>query len=123
MPRSANPVPSYSLHKPTGQAHVRLPDGNGGRRVVYLGKHGSPESQAEYRRILAELQTQAVTTRPAPVTGSRPADLTVNEVIIAFLRWADTHYRDPPSPPQRETEVEVIAADSVIACVSGHWGR
>ena len=66
MPRSKSPVPSYSLHKPTGQTYVRIPDGNGGRRVVYLGKHGSPESQAEYRCILTELQTQPAAVRSWP---------------------------------------------------------
>ena len=36
MPVQARKVPSYRLHKPTGQAVVRL-DG----RDVYLGKHGT----------------------------------------------------------------------------------
>jgi len=60
MPRRPNPVPKYSLHKATGQAFVKVPDAAGGRRFVYLGKYGSEESQAEYRRILAELQAQVM---------------------------------------------------------------
>jgi hypothetical protein len=41
MPHSKNTVSTSSHHKPTDQTYVRIPDGNGGRRVVYLGKHGS----------------------------------------------------------------------------------
>ena len=42
-------TPSYRLHKPSGQAVVTL---NG--KDFYLGKHGTPESRAEYDRFLAE---------------------------------------------------------------------
>jgi uncharacterized protein (TIGR02996 family) len=102
MPRSANPVPSYSFHKPTGQAYVRIPDGKGGRRVVYLGKHGSPESQAEYRRILAELEAQSAAPDRAPAIGPRRAGLTVNEVLLSFMHRAATHYRTPDGKPTTE---------------------
>src|SRR5262245_38086953 len=102
MPRSANPVPSYSHHKPTDQAYVRIPDGKGGRRVIYLGKHGSPESQAEYRRILAELQARPIAARSSPTAVARSAALTVNEMLLAFMRWAATHYRTPAGEPTTE---------------------
>ena len=48
---SARPprTPSYREHKPSGQAVVTL-----GGRDVYLGKHGTPESRAEYDRVIAE---------------------------------------------------------------------
>ena len=98
MPRSQKPVPSYALHKPTNQAYVRLPDGKGGRRAVYLGAYGSPESQAEYRRVLAEWQTPPAadaTPAPASAPAPAPAGVTVNEQPLAFMRWAQTHYRDP----------------------------
>lgn len=42
MPRQKK-KPSYSLHKPTGQAYARL---NG--KVVYLGKYGTPEFRNKY---------------------------------------------------------------------------
>src|SRR5215831_11564946 len=53
MPRPIS-VPAYRLHKQSGQAVVTLPDGTGGRRDVLLGKHGTPESRAEYARVIAE---------------------------------------------------------------------
>jgi hypothetical protein len=36
-------IPSYRLHKPTGQAVVTLSG-----KDQYLGRHGSPESRAAY---------------------------------------------------------------------------
>jgi hypothetical protein len=53
MPRR-NHIPSYRHHKQSGQAVVTLPDGLGGRRDVLLGKYDTPESRAEYARVLAE---------------------------------------------------------------------
>jgi hypothetical protein len=44
-----NQVPSYRLHKQSGQAIVTL---NG--RDILLGKYGSASSKAEYRRRTAE---------------------------------------------------------------------
>jgi integrase len=102
MPRSKNPVPSYSHHKPSDQAYVRIPDGNGGRRVVYLGKYGSPESQAEYRRILAELETGPPLAVAVLTAGRSQTQLTVNEVLFAFMQWAGTHYRTPDGEPTNE---------------------
>jgi hypothetical protein len=50
MPKlKENSVPAYRLHKPSGQAIVML---NGRDRV--LGSHGTAESKAEYRRLIAE---------------------------------------------------------------------
>jgi hypothetical protein len=40
-------VPSYRLHKQSGQAVVTLTDGIGGRHDVLLGPHGTPESRSE----------------------------------------------------------------------------
>jgi hypothetical protein len=53
MPRR-NHIPAYRLHKQSGQATVTLPDGLGGRRDFTLGEYGSPESRAEYARLLAQ---------------------------------------------------------------------
>jgi len=48
MPRKS--VPSYRLHKPSGQARTII-DG----RHIYLGKFNSPESRRKYVRLLAEM--------------------------------------------------------------------
>ncbi|WP_439628831.1 hypothetical protein [Gemmata sp.] len=100
MPRHVSHVPAYSLHKPTGQAMVRVSSG-GTRRLIYLGKYGTPESQEAYRRVLAELQTVG----PAVVaTADRAGERTVNEVLLAFMRHADLHYRLAGGTPTSEVK-------------------
>jgi integrase len=88
MPRRLNPVPTYRLHKQSGQAVVtlRLPDGV--RRDVLLGPYDSDTSKAEYQRVLAEWRTNGGRT-------VAPPGLTVNEVILAFWKHAEEHYRHP----------------------------
>jgi hypothetical protein len=83
-------TPKYRLHKPTKQAVVTL-DG----RDVYLGRHRSPENQAEYARLVAEGLSNG-----RRLTGSRHGDLTVNEVILPYLRYAEGYYVKNASPPQ-----------------------
>jgi hypothetical protein len=57
MPRSH--IPTYRLHKPSGQAVVTVRTTTGDRRDVYLGEYDSPESRAEDARVLAELASGA----------------------------------------------------------------
>jgi integrase len=92
-------VPSYRLHKQSGQAVVTLPDGLGGRRDVLLGKYDSEESKAEYVRLIAEWQ--AAGHRPPPVVAAGE-DRSVNELMLAFLPHAEQHYRHPDGTPTNE---------------------
>ena len=79
---SARPprTPSYRLHKPSGRAVVTL---NG--QDIYLGRHDSPESRAEYDRAIAEWLASG---RQPP--GVR--DLTINELILHYLEFVDAYY-------------------------------
>lgn len=102
MPRQSNPVPTYRLHKQSGQAvaTVRHPDGR--RRDVLLGRYNTPESKVEYERLLATLRASG---SPAVVAVGRPAPtpaVTVNEVLLAFLTFAAGYYRDPDGKPTSE---------------------
>lgn len=91
MPRKPNPVPTYRLHRQSGQAVVTLRSTDGRRRDVLLGKYNSPESKAEYARILAELRAGPA----AAATAGRVAGVSVNKVLLAFLTHADAYYRRP----------------------------
>src|SRR5271157_4571122 len=82
-PLPALRTPAYRHHKPSGQAVVTL-DG----RDIYLGRYGSPESRAEFDRLLAEWLSNG-RRLPAPACGS---DLTVNELASAYLDHADSYY-------------------------------
>jgi integrase len=99
MPAKPRKVPSYRLHKPTGQAVVRL-DG----RDIYLGKHGTEESQEAYRRKIAEWLTAGTAAAPAGQGGTMvsSAALTVSELIAAFWEHAERHYRHADGTPTTE---------------------
>jgi hypothetical protein len=58
-------VPTYRLHKQSGQAIVTLSG-----QDYLLGKHRSPESRAEYARLLAEWE---LTSAPYRSTRLRKA--------------------------------------------------
>ncbi len=86
--RSRFRVPSYRLHKQSGQAIVTLPDGMGGRRDVLLGKYDSRESKAEYARVVAEWTVGGMRLPANPAT----ADLPVNELLVAYWKHAEVYY-------------------------------
>jgi integrase len=98
MSRS-NHVPVYRRHKQSGQAVTTLPDGFGNRRDILLGKHGSQESRAEYARVISEWEASG---RRLPKASPAGSDLTINELILAFWKHAETHYRRPDGTPTAE---------------------
>lgn len=82
MPKpSASRLPSYRLHKPTGQAVVTL---NG--RDIYLGKWNSAASRSEYDRLIAEFLANGRQLR-------YEVDTTVVEVLNAYRKYAEQYYR------------------------------
>jgi integrase len=82
-------IPKYRLHKPTGLAVVRLSG-----RDIYLGKHGTPESHAEYRRVISEWLASGHTVTSSVDAPAMAAveSLTVNELVLHYLRFAKTYY-------------------------------
>jgi integrase len=93
-------VPSYRLHKQSGQAVVTLPDGLGGRHDVLLGKYDTEESKAEYQRVLLEWEANG---RRLPARQAT-ADLTVAELIERFWRWSEGYYRRADGTPTSEVD-------------------
>jgi integrase len=91
-------TPSYRLHKQSGQAIVTLNDGLGGRRDVLLGKHGTPESYAEYDRCLAEWIACGRRLR----TTDNHNTISINELLLRFWDHAQDHYRKPDGSPSNE---------------------
>jgi integrase len=91
--------PAYRLHKPSGQAVVTLNDHD-----HYLGKWNSPESRTEYDRLIAEWLSNR---RQLPPT--RPEDVTVSEIILAYWRHVEHYYRHPDSTPTTEVRNIKIA--------------
>src|SRR5262249_32012716 len=87
MPAHALRVPSYRLHKPTGLAVATI-----GGRDIYFGKHGTPESRAEYDRLIAEWLATGRRSRAGAGSVSTGTDLTINEVMVSYLDFADYYY-------------------------------
>jgi integrase len=91
-------VPSYRRHRQSGQAIVTLTDGCGGRRDVLLGEYGTVASRAEYARVIAEWE--AAGRRLPSAAGA--ADITVAELVLAYLQHVEEHYRHADGTPTTE---------------------
>lgn len=93
MPRRpANTPPKYRLHRASGRAFVHIE----GKRI-YLGKHGSPESLAEYKRVIAEWSTKRRAAQIARQVDPRHA-LTLAELVVEYSAFVETHYRKDGKP-------------------------
>ena len=97
MPKPAVRVPTYGLHKATGQAVVRL---NG--KDHYLGKYDDPESRERYDRLILQWLSNHRT-----IPSKSEAGPTVNEVILAYVKWAETYYVKDGQPTK---EVWIVKA-------------
>jgi integrase len=91
VPKSPR-IPTYRFHKASGQAVVVIRG-----RSFYLGQWDSPESHAEYRRVIGEWC--AIGQRsPEPPSATVPAPLTIDELILAYWEHARTYYVKDGTP-------------------------
>ena len=81
--------PKLTHHKASGQGVVRI-DG----KDVYCGPYGTPECKARYLRALADWEAadRRTPTEPASNPPVDAGDLTVNELTVAYLEYADSYY-------------------------------
>ncbi|MFO0938342.1 MAG: hypothetical protein U0798_17690 [Gemmataceae bacterium] len=102
---SQNRTPSYRHHRSTNQAVVTIRLGNGQRKDIYLGPWKSRESRAAYARVIAECESSSgyITTE------KMRSDLTIDEIIVAFLRHAEKHYRHADGTQTGEYQGFVIS--------------
>jgi integrase len=98
MPRLTKKVPSLRLHRPSGRAVVTL-----GGKDHYLGPWNSPEARAAYDRLIAEWLASG-RGRPKQAEAPAPDAPTVAEVLLAYWRYAEKHYRTPDGAPSRELD-------------------
>ncbi len=82
-------TPKYRLHKGSGQALVQIDT-----RRIYLGKYGSPQSEENYRRIVAEwlAARRPSTSDRTPALSALPSELTINELLLLYWRFATAYY-------------------------------
>jgi hypothetical protein len=90
-------TPSYRRHKPSNQAVVTI-----GCRDFYLGLYGSPASRAEYDRLIAEWLTSG-----RRHSQSDPGGLSINELLVAYLDFADGYYRKGGNPTRELDNIKL----------------
>jgi integrase len=92
MPTPRNKVPSYTRHKASGRAVVRLHG-----RDHYLGPYGSPESHERYAKLIAGWRSEPTS---APTEGRRIGDpaLSINELLVAYAEFAAGYYTKDGKP-------------------------
>lgn len=91
MARPKSLVPTYRKHKPSNTARCWAQG-----RWISLGRWNSPESKAEFARIVAEL-TASPSARVGPASAA-----SVNQVLAAFWQHAEQHYRRADGSPSDE---------------------
>jgi integrase len=102
MPRTKRGTPpSYRRHS-SGQACVTVRDLTGHRREILLGAWNSPESKAEYARVINALAAHQGRLAVAQHCASAFGDLTINELLVAFWQHAEQHYRHLDGRPTGE---------------------
>ena len=116
MPTNTSPrrTPTYRLHKPSGRAVVRL---NG--RDVYLGAHGSPESRAEYDRVIGEWLAAGRRDVDRPGQRRSVSAMTVARLCAAFDEFAQTHYRKPDGSTTSEVGNYAMVIRILVRLYSG----
>jgi integrase len=87
-------TPKYCRHRASGQAVVRL-----GGRDVYLGPYRSRGSREAYDRAVAEWLAGGRTAKPVE---GQAAGLSVAEVALGYLGWAEAYYRGKDGQPSKE---------------------
>jgi len=80
-------IPSYRIHKPSGQAVVRL-DG----KDIYLGLHGTPKSLGAYDAAIAKWLGDAP-DEPGPLeTGGADQIRSVAAIVARYWQYALSYY-------------------------------
>ena len=98
MSAPRKPTTSYLLHRQSGRARAVWTDSAGTRQQKLLpGPFDSTESRTAFARLQLELETA-----PHLPTVAQRAGVSVNEVLLAFMQWAATHYRTPAGEPTTE---------------------
>ena len=96
-------IPSYRLHKQSGQAIVTLRDPlTGQRKDVLLGPHGTPQSRSEYARVIQEWEQ----ADRRLLEWEQQSDVTVNEALLQYVRHVESYYRKNNKPTQQQHRIK-----------------
>lgn len=84
-PRSI--IPSYRLHKASGQAVVTIRG-----QTHYLGRFDSPESRRKYGELLVVLASESSSLPPVGQAAKDEDGISIAELCVDYLSYAETHY-------------------------------
>src|SRR3954469_21343751 len=77
-------------------------------RAHYLGKYDSPESRERYHRLIADLHGGRLPSPPEATSSATESGLTVNELILAYVRFADGYYVKDGRPTIEPTNIRLV---------------
>ncbi len=109
MPRQN--IPSYRLHKPTGQAIVVLQG-----KMFYLGQYKSKESRAKYNALIAEFL--ANDSKLPPIRSRN--EITCEELAVKFLEWAEGYYLDEKGKPTSSFDICNLSMGPLVRHYGGN---
>ena len=99
---SSSKIPVYRRQREKGRsdrAYARI-DG----RKIHLGAYGSDESRQKYAELIAALPASA---QPSDRSRDRAEEITVSELILAYLKHARRYYQTPEGDEGREYQIIV----------------
>lgn len=116
-PRRSKRIPKHRLHA-TGQGVVTL-----GGKDFYTGVHGTAKSEQRYRELIAEWMAKggvAPTLTKRTDADAAAQGPSVAEIVVKFLAWARSTYRDDDGEGREELRtLERSAKLLVPKCYSG----
>ena len=92
MPTKVFHTPKCRLHKASGQAVVTISG-----KDVYLGKYNTVESRQRYDQVIAEWLSRGRRALEPEVV-----PLSVNELLVSYLGWAESYYRNRDDQPNEK---------------------
>ena len=99
MPARRKSTPSYLPHRQSGRARAVWTDATGVRHQKLLpGPFDSPASRTAFAKLQLELATTPLTRPPL----ADPEGVTVAELLLAYLDYAERHYRRADGTPTHE---------------------
>src|SRR4051794_4106729 len=104
--RDPHYIPKPTKHS-SGQAVIRL---NG--RDHYLGPFGSLEAKTRYEDLISRWLANG---RSLPDVKPQP---TINDVLLAYLRWATIHYHRVGKP-----DTQIAQIKDAVRVVKNLFGR
>jgi integrase len=102
-------IPSYRLHKPSGQAIVSLSG-----KIFYLGKYKSKASREKYNELVAEYMGN---DRKLPPKRTQ-SEYRIEKLIFDYLDYAEKYYSNNGKPTEAFGHCKT-ALDPVVR----HYGR